>query len=247
MKHQFSSERFRFVEYAFGQYRYTDNRGGAPMHYLAVLKEGWCRLVSADQELMLYAGDAFYIPQGIPYQSYWHSEDQIRFLSFGFAYFPGENEYALQKLPDDASMLLYSIPLSDAPDAAAIGKLYTALGMLEPRMNRADSSSAKRLVRMATEYMAQNTALSVPEVAQLCYVSESTLYAAFRTAAEMTPNDMRQKLTVEKAVKLLGTTAASVQQISDQLGFSSTDYFRRILKKHTGMSPREIRNAARQV
>lgn len=217
------------------------------MHFLALLEAGWCRIVSAEGELTLHAGDAFYIPYGISYQSYWHGTEHIRFLSFGFAYFPGENEYALQKLSAEASMLIADIPLSDAPDAAAIGKLYTVLGMLEPHMKRADTTSAHRLVRMATEYMMQNTALSVPEVAQLCFVSDSTLYAAFRTSAGMTPNDMRQKLTVEKAVKLLSTTAVSVQQISDQLGFSSTDYFRRILKKHTGMSPREIRNAARLV
>ena len=60
----------------------------------------------------------------------------------------------------------------------------------------------------------------------------------------MTPNEMRQQIAVEMAVKLLITTEKSVQQISDKLGFSSTDYFRRILRKHTGKTPRQIRSGA---
>ena len=247
MKNTLFSDGFAFVEYDFGKYRYTDNRRGSPYHYLAVMKEGRCRIAAADDEITVEAGEAFYIPMGLPYQSYWYGEVSVRFLSDGFVYLPANEEYRLQKLPGYAAGIISSIPLGYVPDAAALGALYTALGQLLPIMEQAAISSSDGLVRAAADYMARETGISVREVAKRCCVSESTLYAAFRDTAGITPNDMRQKLIAEKAVKLLMTTMESVQQISDQRGFSSTDYFRRVLRKHTGRSPREIRSGARRV
>ena len=244
MKNTFFSDSFSFIEYNYGKYRYTDNRAGAPYHYLAAMLEGRCRIISDDTEISAEAGEAFYIPMNLPYQSHWHGDDNVRFLSYGFGYFPGNVNYCLQKLPVRAFELIRSIPLGYVPDAIALGSMYTVLGSLAPDMKPSDASTADRLVRLATEYMAQDADISISKLAQLCFVSESTLYAAFRKVAGITPNTLRQKLVTEKAVKLLTTTSNSVQHISDRLGFSSTDYFRRVLKKHTGMSPREIRSGA---
>ena len=246
MKNIFSYNRYSFVEYRYSKYRYTDSRSGALMHFLAVMLEGHCRIVAEDLEITVQAGEAFYIPMGLPYQSYWYGKPGIRFLSYGFGYFPSNCDYRLQKLPRGAAEIIGTIPLCDEPDAAALGNMYTVLGMLVPQMEQAELAPSDRLVSMATACMRKDAALSMAEVARLCFVSESTLYAAFRKTGA-TPNDIRQKLVIDKAVKLLTPTEASVQQISDQLGFSSTDYFRRILRKHTGMNPREIRSGARTV
>ena len=43
------------------------------------------------------------------------------------------------------------------------------------------------------------------------------------------------------AVNLLSTTNRPVQQISDAAGFSSTSYFRKLLRKYTGKTPLQIR------
>ena len=246
MKHTLFSDGFAFVDYNFGKYRYTDNRHGSPYHYLATMEEGQCRIVSTDIEISAQAGEAFYIPMGLPYQSYWHSEGSVRFRSYGFIYFPGNTEYRLQKLSAEAYDLIREIPLRYEPDAGTLGCFFNVLSRLIPDMTPAEASTGERLVRAATEFMRKDTDISMPEVAQLCCVSESTLYAAFRQAGT-TPNDVKQRLVVDRAVKLLMTTGNSVQQISDRLGFSSTDYFRRVLRKHTGMSPREIRSGAKGV
>ena len=75
----------------------------------------------------------------------------------------------------------------------------------------------------------------------MCSLSEPHLYYLFKKAGEVTPNEYRQKSLCDRAVELLITTDNSVEAISDMLGFSSSSYFRKILKKHTGKSPREIR------
>ncbi|MBE6762725.1 MAG: AraC family transcriptional regulator, partial [Ruminococcaceae bacterium] len=58
---------------------------------------------------------------------------------------------------------------------------------------------------------------------------------------DKTPNQFRNEILCEKAISLLTTTNKSVQEISDTLNFSSTSYFRKILKAHTGKTPLEIR------
>ena len=244
MKRVLFSDSFSFVDYVFGKYRYTDSRMGAPRHFLATMEEGRCRIVSDELAIEASAGEAFYIPMGLSYQSYWYSDRNVRFRSYGFGYFPGESEYRLQKLPADAYEAVRSIPLGNSPDAAALGAMYTVLAGLIPRMERAELSRAGRIVREAVAYMRADTTLPMPEIARRCCVSESTMYAAFRTVRSATPNDVRQQLLVERAVNLLTTTSLPVQEISDMLGFSSSDYFRRVLRKHTGMTPGLIRSHA---
>ncbi len=61
---------FRFYEINLHKYQHTDNRSGAPDHYIAIMNKGYCRLVSDNQTIEIDEGDAFYIPMGLSYQSY---------------------------------------------------------------------------------------------------------------------------------------------------------------------------------
>ena len=81
----------------------------------------------------------------------------------------------------------------------------------------------------------------IGEAARRCGISESGLYALFQRSGRSTPNELRQKILVEKARELLVSTDRPVEEISRQLNFSSESYFLKILKKYTGLTPREIR------
>ena len=59
-----------------------------------------------------------------------------------------------------------------------------------------------------------------------------------------TPNTQRQIILCERAVELLTTTDRPIEEISTALGFSSSAYFRKVMREHTGMTPREIRKNA---
>lgn len=99
-------------------------------------------------------------------------------------------------------------------------------------------------MRRALSYMRRIPARTCPRSRRACRVSQSTLYAAFRTQRGVTPVHARQRLQVERAVTLLHTTDLPVEQISAQLGFSSPAYFRRVLRMVLGQTPREIRRRA---
>ena len=96
----------------------------------------------------------------------------------------------------------------------------------------------------ATRYIFEHPNDRISAVAEHCNVSESGLYALFRKQLGKTPNDIRTEALCEKAVSLLTTTNKSVQEISDIVGFSSTSYFRKILRQQTGKTPLAIRKKA---
>lgn len=244
---QFSNS-FKFQEYHFEKSRYSDMRKGAEYHFIACLRKGRCRIVTSSQSLELVEGDVFYIPKNLPYQSYWYGDPAIEFASFGFHYFPNTEErvYPLQKIPatEEDMALINQVVHSNEYCSGAIFRFYTLLSKLLPKMVCATQNSRKELLIKAEQHLRENPHIRMRELAKFCGISESGLYTVFKLSAGCTPNEMRQRALLEKAVELLKQTDLSVEQISDMLHFSSSSYFRKILKQHTGLSPTQIRKGS---
>jgi len=236
------SDMFYFVRHSFEKYSYTDNRAGAKRHYLAYLEEGNARIVTKTQTLCLSAGDIFYIPKDLPYQSYWFSDNHISFHSYGFSFFPDSKnrDFLLQKIDCDASLTqqITSIPLDSDINCEILAQFFTCLSLLLPMMQSKSRSHEELILDQAEQYLIHNPHCSIADVAKHCCVSEAGLYTVFSRTAGMTPNCMRQKVLVDKAKHLLSTTDLPVQEISSTLHFSSVSYFRKIVKQHTGKTPR---------
>ena len=251
MNRPLSSDNFYFVRHSFDKYSYTDNRAGARRHYLAYMEEGSARIVTKTQTLHLKAGDVFYIPKDLSYQSYWFSENRISFHSYGFLIFPDNEkwDYLLQKIDcDDAlKQQIRAIPLDSSITCQTLAQFFTCLSQVLPLMQFKSKSREESTVEQAKQYLTRYPYCSMSEVAKHCCTSESGLYAAFAHTTDMTPNKLRQKLLTEKAVHLLATTNLSVQEISTTLHLSSTSYFRKIIKQYTGETPREIRKSTRSL
>lgn len=240
-----SYDAFLFVEINLNKYHHTDNRSGAPYHYIALMLKGNCKLVSENRTVEVTEGDVFYIPMGLPYQSYWQGENEISFISLGFRLFPEANEksYCLQKLNCDNSIKndIRNIKVNKIINSGTIRDFFDILNRLLPSMETENLSRNEQIYKNARKYITRNTNCSAANIAKHCNVSESTLYLAFKTVVNKTPNEVKNEIICDKAVFLLSTTDKSVQEISDALGFSSTSYFRKTLNAYVGLTPREIR------
>lgn len=239
---------FRFNRFIYQKYHFTDHfkTNGAPRHYIARMIQGHAKLNTKKGSITVKAGDIFYIPKGVKYQSFWHgNEDECVILdSFGFDYFPNPETtgFTLQKIycSDTASAILHEISGDMPVNCFTVGKLYTFLGIALDGMER-ESVHYKDITEVAIEYMQTHTQYHMEDVAAYCGISRTTLYEIFKKAFHKTPVEMRQQLLCEKASELLTTTDFSVEEISTQLNFSSSSYFRKIFKKHIGKSPLEVR------
>lgn len=240
------TKNFSFVEFHMKEHKYTDNRTGAPRNFIGYLKKGYCKIVSSHKVLELKEGDLFYIPIGFPYESYWYPSDgDLIYISLGFLNLEvreGMN-YELQQIPCDEVLRrkFLSIPLGNPVTCTALSRFYDVLSEIFPVMERETLGKKHAIVELAQRYVDEHPDCSIPDIAKACYISEPYLYLLFKRVLGTTPNEYRQEQLCEKGVELLTTTNKSIEEISDLLGFSSCSYFRKILKKHVGATPREIR------
>lgn len=84
---------------------------------------------------------------------------------------------------------------------------------------------------------AQN--LSVEDCARQCNLSPSRFAHIFKEAIGKTPLEYINEIRISKAKELLSTLNYSISEISEMVGFPSQNYFARIFKKHTGISPKK--------
>ncbi len=250
MNNQQFCNSFYFSKIAFSREHQTDCTAspGSPRNYIGMIITGSGRLVTAEKTLCLQKGEPFFIPMGCKYHSYWFPENgEVSWYSLGFELFPlpGDKKPAIQKLcfNKSAERHFESIVSNYSVNSGSVGSLYMLLSDLESTL-KYEKSSRNPTVDAAMDLINRDPFLSMSSIAKSCGVSESTLYSVFRNSQGFSPNFARQRVLCEKAVRLLETTDCPIEEISNELGFSSSSYFRKVLRLHTGHTPREIRKNA---
>ena len=226
---------------------YTDARSGCPAYYLAYMIAGHAKIVSDEKTIYIKEGDVFYIPKGLPYQSYWYSNGHsLNWLSFGFDHLStSENtNFTLQIIPCPESVVakIKILPtVGTLVTCKTLSQFYDIMADILPYMQTSSIDKGEQIVNSAKKYITEHPECSIPDVAKACGISEPYLYSLFRSIADTTPNEYRQQILCQKGIELLYTTDKTVAEISSILNFSSESYFRKVLMKHTGYTPREIR------
>lgn len=246
MKTEIFYSEFFFTKVKFSEFHYTDSRAGSPLNYLAYMVKGTAKIVSENKTIHIKEGDVFYIPRDLPYQSYWYGEKDIDFLSFGALdlHINKNTNFDLQVIPcgDEITNMIKSIPTPGTNvDFEALGMYYSAMNAVYPLLKRTEKSGEERIVEGVKSRIKANPHASMPEIAKTCSISEPYLYMLFKKVTGMTPNDYRQLQLCKVGVELLITTDKKIEDISSILNFSSSSYFRKVIKKHTGKTPKEIR------
>lgn len=239
---------FYFRRYQRHKYHLTDHfkTNGSPGHFIARMIKGSAKFKSLNKTITVSEGDIFYIPKGLKYQSFWYGneEDEILFDSLRFQHFPmlDSYNYSLQTIDcsPEASALLLKIADKMTVNCTTVGMLYLFLGEVLDGMEQKARHHID-IAEIALDYMHNHTNFLISDVAEHCKVSESTLYGIFKKAYGTTPIEKKQEIFCERAAELLITTDLSVEEISAMLGFSSSSYFRKIFKKHTGKAPLQVR------
>ncbi len=239
------AESFVFRQFIYRARHHNDASGGNDCYYIGYMRKGYGRLCGEDVTLEVHEGELFYIPMGYRYHSWWGGEETTILDSYGFSYFPRPTSavYPLQTIPvtEEIRTRLDALAEHKCVDCRSIGLLYLLLDAILPHMESQSFGNKGAAVEKAIAYMQKQSKLNVPELARFCRMSESGLYAAFRTVKGCTPVDMWHRVQTEKAVNLLLSTDLSVEEIATRLGFCSASYFRKILREVAGKTPRQIR------
>ncbi len=245
------SKDFIFTKHKRNKNYCTDNskNTGSPANFVALMLKGTAIIKTRFSVLRINEGDIFFIPKNELYQSFWYgdSNSDIEFLSLSAQNLPLSDNirFTVQKIDcnEEEKNLLNKILSDLTVNCKTVGLFYSFLGEVIPKMEKKVTHN-ELIIEKALDYMYSNIGFLTKDIAHYCDVSEATLYNIFAKSLKKTPNEVKQQILCERAVKLLTTTTYSVEKISNELQFSSSSYFRKILKKHTKKTPRQIRNEA---
>jgi AraC-like DNA-binding protein len=87
------------------------------------------------------------------------------------------------------------------------------------------------------------TKISLKEVADLIFLTESNFCKFFKKATGKTYSDYLNELRINEACRLLVQTEKSINQISFECGFESLSYFNRVFLSKKEMTPSKYRKS----
>ncbi|OHV81308.1 GlxA family transcriptional regulator [Ensifer sp. LCM 4579] len=119
---------------------------------------------------------------------------------------------------------------------------YTSLVRHQPHADAA--------VRRAEEWLAANFRLPNPVAGAVaaCGIAERSLKRRFKAATGSTLMEHVQNLRIEEAKRLLETGGgASSEDIAPEVGYENPAFFRRLFKRHTGLTTAEYRRMFRSI
>lgn len=121
-----------------------------------------------------------------------------------------------------------------------ISLLFTATADFY-RDSRQDEIYKDPLVAKVARYMWENIGndISLSDILKKFSVNKNTLNDAFNNEKSMSCMAYLEQLRMNFANKLLQFTDHSVSEISSICGYSDSNYFSKVFKKHTGMSASE--------
>jgi len=103
-----------------------------------------------------------------------------------------------------------------------------------------DSVEVRRAEAYARKALGDG-AVTLEELARAAKVSPRTLERRFSESLVMSPARFVQRLRAERAQHLLAATKLSVEEIASRVGYTDSATLRRVIKRETGKSARELR------
>lgn len=119
------------------------------------------------------------------------------------------------------------------------------LHALRPLMNENSRTRQAELAQRLLNHIDANfadSALSVSSLSTAFGYSANYLGNLFKRAFSTSINDYINQCRVRQAQKLIGETTLHVYEVAFHVGFADQNYFSKIFKKYTGLSPREYRD-----
>ena len=105
-----------------------------------------------------------------------------------------------------------------------------------------DRESEKRINRiLEVIYRNISTDISIDDLARECCLSPGHFSHLFKEIVGVSPHSYIIFLRMDKARDLLINTRLPIREVGELVGCPDQNYFSRLFKKHTGMSPSEFR------
>ncbi|MDE6923936.1 MAG: response regulator [Acetatifactor sp.] len=121
------------------------------------------------------------------------------------------------------------------------------LGHVQEREERL--SGYGRIIRGVMDYIAEHygeESLSTAQIAEHFHFSQTYMNVIFKQEAKVTLKQYLSNYRLERAKKLLEHDYMKITEIAEKCGFANANYFAKVFRDATGMSPMEYRDRKKE-
>ncbi len=153
-----------------------------------------------------------------------------------------EMEIDIFELMGDQSLYRKIIKAETFQEASKIAA--SALEEIIDGIQGDEQGSSKQFIRKAKQYIAQHACedINLEDVANVIYLNPVYFSKLFKDQTGENFSDYLIAQRIKKAMELLKNETYKVYEISGMVGYKSVQYFYRIFKQYTGLTPVEYRN-----
>lgn len=129
-----------------------------------------------------------------------------------------------------------------------IANVRNLLMALKETMTEKQNNKNKYMIERTEKYINENfnTAFTLDNIAQKMRISPYYLCRTFKEVAGINLLDYITGIRIEKSKDYLKNSEDPIKEISINVGFSDPNYFCKVFKKSTGMTPSEFRSITNQ-
>ena len=191
-------------------------------------------------------GDLIYIAKDTKYYSVWYGEPDIEFYSISFEFLHPYTFYDYRfQIVKGISSDHFEAMLKNVDDRPmlALSHFYALLDEAYPKMKTDAAPKQNGAIENAIIYIQNNyrMPIEIDELCKISHLSRSSLFEAFKKRTGVSPINYKHNVMIQHALDMLAHTNMTVDEISQAVGFSSSNYFRTVFSKLTGKSPKEVR------
>lgn len=213
---------------------------------IGYIRKGYAKFLYKGNTIYASEGDLIYIAFETRYQSIWYGSPDVEWysISFDFGSKTSFYDYRFQILKNYPAELFEKMYQTyEKSPMLAVSYFYELLDDIYKKMQVSSSSADFLVIEPAIEYLESNynKAVSVKNLAQLCHISESGFFKLFKKLTGATPIEYKHNIMIQHAIELLTNSSLSIEEVSQSVGFSSSNYFRKVFCELTDKKPRELR------
>lgn len=203
-------------------------------------------------EFQVNAGDVFYLPYKSVYTMYIHTDD-YRFIFCDFEFDVTTSKYSAifvnQNLKNIESLFIKLLNRYHSSSCNAytecMSVLYSIYSMLQAEAQKTYIGGNKKRNMITAKQLIDknfnNPDFGISLLAEKIGISEVYLRKLFKTQYGISPSSYLISIRLKNAKKLMKYPFLTLEECAMQSGFSSLQYFCRIFKKETGISPGKYR------
>ena len=212
---------------------------------LAFRISGYATITIGGKEHYINANDILYMPQNIAYKAE-YSDTEMMVIHFVTSENDSDVEvYSIQNVEQIYKLFLSALDFWRNKEPGfhvyVLSQLYMLLGVILEKSTKTNQPQNFLDAMSFVNSNYKNSALSIDRICVESGISATVFRQLFKKYYQKTPTEYITSLRLEYARSLI-SSGVSIENATYESGFNDSKYFARVVKKHFGCTPRELKN-----